>query len=159
MIEILKSPKHVVAFKFTGGMTAADVETAYEATEEALNKHDRISVYGDFDASFGLSIEGLIKDLMKGLSSFGSLSRFYRAAVVTDSGWLGTLARVEGLVFSSVQVRVFSSAERDKAFLWASEKPEPIPTPENPTPSFHVLSTSNDSVFAYEIDGKVRQKD
>jgi hypothetical protein len=62
-------------------------------------------------------------------------------------------------VFSSIDVRVFSPAERDKAFAWASEKPEPLPKPEEPAPSIHVLHTSSENVFAYEVTGRLREKD
>ena len=87
------------------------------------------------------------------------MSKYYRAAVVTDKGWLGALVRVEGLVFSSIDFRVFEPAERDKAFAWASEKPAPLPKPEEPKASIHFLQTTNPNVFAYEVNGRVRAKD
>src|SRR3954463_12583674 len=135
MIEILESPKHVVAFKLSDGLTADDVTKAYKATEESLKQNDRISFFAEIDGSAALTWEGILKDISEGLKHFGKLSRYYRAAVVTDKGWLGAIARVEGLVFSSIQMRVFDPSERDKAFSWASEAPEPLPKPEEPTPA------------------------
>jgi hypothetical protein len=159
MLEILESPKHVVALRLSGDLTAADIEQAYKATDDALKKRDRISFFADIDPSTQLTFEGLAKDIVEGVKQWGKLSKYYRAAVVTDKGWLSAMARVEGIVFSSIDVRVFSHAERDKAFAWAVETPKPVSPPADPEPSIHFLQTTSENVFAYEIDGRLRERD
>ena len=159
MIEILDSAKHLLAMKLTGSLTADDIAKAYKATEEKLAANERISFFAEVDDSAGLTLEGAFKDIGQGLKQLGNLSRFYRAAVVTDKGWLGAMARAEGLLFSSIDVRVFPTAERDKAFAWAGEQPEPLPKPEEPPAAIHFLPTTSESVFAYEVNGKLREKD
>lgn len=159
MLEILKSPKHLVAMRISGSLTADDVTHAYKATEEALKENERISFFAEVDPSMALTFEGLVKDLVEGVGHWGKLKRYYRAAVVTDKGWMAALARVEGLVFSSIDVRVFGHDERDKAFAWASETPEPIPAPVEPEPSIHFLQTTSENVFAYEVNGRLRERD
>ena len=159
MIELLESPKHLVAMKISGKITADDIEKAYRASENALKENERVSFFAEITESLTFTPEGLVKDLTEGLKHFGKLSKYYRAAIVTDKGWLGALARVEGLVFSSIDVRVFEPAERDKAFAWAAETPEPLPKPEEPGPSIHFLQATNPNVFAYEVKGRVRAKD
>jgi hypothetical protein len=159
MIEILESPKYLVAMKISGKLTAEDIEKAWTATRDASKENERVSFFAEITESLGFTAEGLVKDLTEGIKQLGSLSKYYRAAVVTDKGWLGALARVEGLVFSSIDVRVFDPTDRDKAFAWAAEKPEALPKPEPPKPSIHFLQTTNPNVFAYEINGRVRSKD
>ncbi len=159
MIEILESPKHLIAGKISGKLTASDIEKAYAAVREALKENERVSFFAEITDDLGFTAEGLIKDLTECVKNLGTLSKFYRVAVVTDKGWLGALARVEGLVFSSIDVRVFEPAERDKAFAWSSEKPAPLPKSEEPGTSIHFLQTTNPNVFAYEINGRVRSKD
>ena len=159
MLEILDSPKHVVALKLSGEMTADDVTKAYKAVEDALKDNDRISFFAEVDPSMELTFQGLLKDLVEGVGQWNKLKHYYRMALVTDKGWMAALARVEGLVFSSVDIRVFSHDERAKAFAWASETPEPIPTPVDPGASIHFLQTTNENVFAYEIDGRLRERD
>lgn len=159
MIEILESQKHLVAMKLSGSLTAEDIGKAYKASEEKLKENERISFFAEIEDSTALTLEGLWKDLSEGIGQFGKLSKYYRAAVVTDKGWLGAMARVEGLVFSSIDVRVFPLGERDKAFAWASEEPQPLPKPEEPAPSIHFLQTTNENVFAYEVNGRLREKD
>ena len=159
MIEILESAKHLVAMKLTGSLTGEDISKAYQATKDALASNERISFFAEIDDSVALTWEGIYKDVSEGLKHFGSFSKYYRAAVVTDKGWLGAMARVEGLVFSSIDVRVFPSKERDKALAWATEQPVPLPKPEEPAPSLHFLQTTKENVFAYEVNGKLREKD
>ncbi len=159
MIEILESPKHLIAMKISGSVTADDIEKAYNLTNERLKENERISFFGEIDPSMNLTFEGLVKDFVTSLSQFGNLHKYYRVAVVTDKGWIGALARVEGLVFSSIDVRVFGLEDRNKAFAWSSEAPAPLPKPEVPQPSVHFLQTTSDNVFAYEVNGRLREKD
>jgi len=159
MIEILESPKHLIAMKIAGSVTAEDIDKAYKATDEALRSNERVSFFAEVDDSIGFTIEGALKDLWNGIGQFGRLGKYYRAAVVTDKGWIATMARVEGLVFSSIDVRVFEPAERAKALAWASEKPEPLPKPEDAPASVHFLQTTNPNVLAYEVNGRLREKD
>jgi len=159
MIELLESPKYLVAMKISGKITAEDIEKAYAATGDALKENERVSFFAEITENIGFTSDGLLKDLTEGIKNIGNLSKYYRAAVVTDKGWLGALARVEGLVFSSIDVRVFGPEERDKAFAWASEKPAPLPKPEEPGTSIHFLQTTDPNVFAYQVNGRVRAKD
>jgi hypothetical protein len=159
MLEIIESPKHVVAFKLSGSLTAKDIEQAYKAADEALEKNDRISFFAEIDPSIQLTFEGLVKDLFEGSCQWNKLNKYYRAAVVTDKGWLSTIARVEGIVFSSIDVRVFPPSERDKAFAWAAEEPEAATAPAQPEPSIHFIHTTSENVFAYELDGRLRERD
>ena len=159
MIEILESAKHLVAMRVSGNVTAEDVDKAYKATEEALKDNERISFFAEIGDSTSADLEGVFKDLKEGLGQFGKLSRYYRAAVVTNKGWMGALARVEGLVFSSIDVRVFKPEEREKALAWASEAPAPLPKPEDAASVGPFLQTTSDNVFAYEVNGRVREKD
>ena len=159
MIEFLDTPSYLVGFRISGSLTAEDIDKAYKATEGALAKHELISFFGEVDETVSLTVEGLLKDLWEGLGQLGKLSRYYRAAVVTSKGWISTMARVEGILFSSIQVRVFAPEEREKAMNWASEQPVPLPAKEEPTRSLHFIQTTSTSVFAYEIDGRLREKD
>lgn len=159
MIEILESSKYLVAMKLTGDFSAEDVVKANKAVDEALKNNERVSFFVEIDRSVQMTFEGLAKDFLEGISKIGQLRRFYRAAVVTDKSWVAAMARVEGLVFSSMDIRVFELEDRAKAFSWASEAPAPLPKPEHPEPSIHFLQTTNDAVFAYEVNGKVTERD
>src|SRR5688500_4085439 len=106
MLEILDSPKHVVAMRLAENLTAEDIARAYQKTNEALRENERVSFFVEVAPSMQLTLEGLIKDLSELPGQLRKISRYYRAALVTDKSWLGAMARVEGLVFSSIDVRV-----------------------------------------------------
>ncbi|MEP6705042.1 MAG: STAS/SEC14 domain-containing protein [Acidobacteriota bacterium] len=159
MLEFLDSPKHLVAVRIAGDLTAADIESAYAAADEAIKKSERISFFAEVDPSMKLTFEGLLKDVFEGVGQWGKFKKYYRAALVTDKGWLAGLARVEGLVFSSIDVRVFDQANREKAFAWASEIPEPVREPVVPEAAIRFLQTTSENVFAYEVDGRLRERD
>lgn len=157
MIEILESPKHLVAMNISGDVTAEDVSNAYTATKNALKENDRISFFAKVENTTKLTIEGVAKDVYEGLGQICKLKRYFRVALVTDVRWIAQIARAEGLIFSSIDIRVFKLDEYDKAFAWASEKPEP--SPAKPRPSIHILHTTNEKVFAYEVDGPILEGD
>src|SRR5690606_30338532 len=125
----------------------------------AIAENERISVFVDVDPSMSLTFEGVVKDSIEGMGRMGQISRIYRAALVTDKGWMAAIARVEGLVFASIDLRVFAPEDRDKALAWASEAPEPLPKPVEPEPSIRFIHTTNENVFAWEVDGRIREKD
>ncbi|QYO65552.1 STAS/SEC14 domain-containing protein [Leptolyngbya sp. 7M] len=159
MIEILESPDHLVAMKISGSITAEDIDRAYKATEGALKNSDRVSFFAEIGDSLSFTIEGLLKDLWEAVGHIGQMSKYYRAAVVTDKSWIGAAARLEGLVFSNIDVRVFTPNERAKAFGWASATPPALKAPEPPQPSIHLLHTNSSNVIAWEIDGRIREQD
>lgn len=159
MLEILDSPKHLVAFKLSKELTADDVERSTKALTDALKDQERINLFTEIEGSISLTLEGLWKDLVNSVSNFGVHRKIARAAVVSNSEVYSFLFRVEGLVFSSIEMRVFSPEQRDEAYSWASKEPEPLPKPEPPTRAIHFLQTTNPNVFAYEVNGRVTDAD
>jgi len=156
MIEILDSPKHLVAMRISGSITAEDISKAYRATEDALKDNERISFFAEIEGSVNITIEGLAKDLVEGLGQITKLGRYYRAAVVTNQGWIAAITRAEGVLFCTIDMRVFGLDESDKALAWASEKPKPH---KEAKPSIHLIQTTKKTVFAYEVDGPIRESD
>lgn len=159
MLEILDAPKHLVAFKLSNELTAEDVDRSTAALANALKEQERINIFTEIDGSVSLTLEGLWRDLVNSVNSFGLRKKVNRLAVVSGSTVYSALLRVEGLVFSSIEMRVFRPEQRDEAFAWASKTPEAVPKPEPPKPAIHFLQTTSDSVFAYEIDGRVSDAD
>jgi hypothetical protein len=159
MLEILDGPKYLVAFKLSGELTADDVEKSTKALTDALKDKERINIFTEVDGAITFTLEGLWKDLVNSVSNFGLRKKIFRLAVVSGSEIYAFLLRIEGLVFSSIEMRVFSPEQREEAFAWASKEPEPLPRPEPPRRAIHFLQTTNPNVFAYEVNGRVIEKD
>jgi len=156
MIEILDSPKHLVAMRISGNVSAEDISKAYRATEDALKENERISFFAEIEGPISITLEGLAKDVVEALGQITKISRYYRAAVVTNQSWIAAITRAEGVLFCTIDMRVFGLDENAKALAWASEKPKPL---KEPKPSIHLIQTTKKTVFAYEVDGPIRETD
>lgn len=159
MLEILDGPKYLVAFRLSNELKAEDVDKSTKALTDALKDRERINIFTEIDGSVALTLEGLWKDLINSVSNFELRKKINRLAVVSGSDIYSFLLRVEGLVFSSIEMRVFRPEQRDEAFAWAAKEPEPLPKPEPPKQAIHFLQTTSENVFAYEIDGRVTEQD
>lgn len=159
MLEILEAPKHLVAFKLSKELTAEDVDRSTEALTDVLKDQERINIFAEIDGTLSLTLEGLWKDLVNSVSNFGIRKKINRLAVVSGNTVYSALLRVEGLVFSSIEMRVFRPEQRDEAFAWASKEPEALPKTDTPQRALHFIQTSSDKVVAYEIDGRVTEED
>lgn len=159
MIKILDAPKHLLAVRVSGELTGEDVKTLHSKKDELLKDNDRISFYAEYDNTASYTLESILRDLYESFSQITEIPRYYRAAVVADKGWLTTLSRIEGVFFSSIDIRVFGLNESEKAMAWASEEPTPRPEPEMPDASLHFMSTSDPNVLAFTINGRLREQD
>ncbi len=118
MIELIQGlPGGVVGIEAVGRVTADDYAAVTPAINEALSTHEKIRlihVLGDRFDNF--SVGGMWEDGKFGLSHAFS---FERIAVVTDRDSVRKLVKAGGWTVPG-EIRLFSNAERDAAFAWAS---------------------------------------
>ncbi len=145
--------------KISGEISAADIENGSNLIDERLLASERVSIFAEVDAGAAYTFEGLFKDIVDGLGRINDRKRIYRAALVTDKGWMAAIARVEGIVFSSIDVRVFAPAERDRAFAWASEEPAPVAVEAAASAGLRLIGTTSENIFAYEVVGRLSDGD
>ena len=126
MLEILESPPHVAAYRFTDELTGVDYDTCIADLESRLVRFPRIAVVSDISDLHGLALEVIGKDLRYALSKRGAYDRFARAAVVTDKRWLVTATAMADRVMPRTEMRTFAPEERDAALAWAADL-EPVP--------------------------------
>jgi len=129
MIEILASPSHVAAYRFTDQLTGADYDVCIADLESRLARFPRIAVVSDISDLHGLGLEVIGKDLRYALSKRGEYDRFARAAVVTDKRWLVAVTDMADRVMPHTDMRTFAPEERSIALDWASELDPQAPTP------------------------------
>ena len=133
MLELIAAPApHVVAMRVAGRVTAPELQQAIDAIEAAKQQHSQISFYTEIDAMRWMTGSALLRDLGYGLTQFGQLKHFYRAAVVTERRWIRTIATLENQLFKPLEIRVFGNTEKQAAMDWACELPSPAHQPEGP---------------------------
>ncbi|ALM52003.1 STAS/SEC14 domain-containing protein [Halomonas huangheensis] len=124
MLEKLPSPApHVVALKVGGTVTARELQHAIDAVEAAKKDHGRISMLAEIDNLRWMTATAVLKDIGYGLTQFGELKRYHRAAVVTDQEWIKHMAHLEEKLFKAIEIKSFTTAERNAAIAWVSELP------------------------------------
>jgi len=121
MIEILASPPHVAAYRFTDELTGANYDACIADLESRLAQFPRIAVVSDISDLHGLSLEVIGKDLRYALSKRGEYDRFARAAVVTDKRWLVAVTEMADRIMPHTTLRTFAPEERAIALDWAAE--------------------------------------
>lgn len=120
MIETVEAPDHVLAYRYTGILTAEDYDRVIAVLEDKLKRHDKVGVYADMTGFTGLTPEAMAHDLKYSISKLGQLDRYHRAALVTDNPWLEGLTKMASGLVPAIEARVFKPGEADAALAWAS---------------------------------------
>ncbi|QND80279.1 STAS/SEC14 domain-containing protein [Pseudoxanthomonas mexicana] len=129
MIEILDSPPHVGAYRFSGQLTGEDYDARVTDLEMRLARFPRVAVVSDLSDMQGVSLDAVGKDLRYAASKLGEFGRFARAAIVTDKRWLVTVTEFAAHPMPNMEVRAFAQDERALALAWAAELDPHTPTP------------------------------
>jgi hypothetical protein len=117
MIEQLSGfPDKVLAFVGRGRVTRADyADVLTPAVERALAAHQRIRLYYELGPDFaGIDPGAMWEDFKVGV---GHLTRWERAAVVTDAEWIREAMRLFSFLMPGA-MESFSTSEKEQARAW-----------------------------------------
>ncbi len=121
MYEVLAGPDPVIALRFIGVVTKADVDDTFAICRARLARNPRISAYVDISEWKGFDGTGLLEDLKEGFQALQWIGRVDRKAVVSDAPWIHTWTSFAGSFLPAPQVKAFKVAEKAQALTWASE--------------------------------------
>lgn len=119
MLEILPSPPHLAAYRFTGTLTAEDYDRCIDDLEARLAGHGRIGIYCDLRGFTGITPAALARDLRYTLGKVGQFDRFARGAIVTGRQWLASVTDFAARFFPRTDIRSFGEDEAEQAMAWA----------------------------------------
>lgn len=123
MLQVLEAPDHVLAYRLSGKLDAADYDRIIATVEAKLAAHERIGVFADMTGFESMTAEALMKDLRYNLTKLGQWSRFPRMAVVTEEPWLKAWIHILDPIFPQFEARVFKPGEDAEAIRWAGDLP------------------------------------
>lgn len=115
MLTIDIAEDGLVELVVDGAITRADFDKVVAVLEGAFADHSKVNVV-EIVRKFGGVPPRLWWQDVKW--SFGHLDRFGRCAMVTDSGWIGPIARVMGAMLP-IELKTFGLGELDAARAWA----------------------------------------
>jgi hypothetical protein len=128
MYEVLSGPDPVIAMRYVGLISKADIDDTFAICRARLARNPRISAYVDISDWNGFDAAGLLEDLKEGFEALQWIGRIDRKAVVSDTAWIHTWISFAGSFLPAPQVKAFKSAEKAQALAWAAEpyaKPQP----------------------------------
>lgn len=119
MLEILHlDDPRVIGMRIGGKVSDDDMKRMIDAAElklTALGEGGRLRVYVEVESLGGIELDALIKDLRFALSHFRD---FERKAVVSDKAWMRRMAKIFDPLFPNIELRHFSTEQRDDARAW-----------------------------------------
>ena len=108
----------LIEIEVDGRIERADFDRAVAAVDRLLGTHRQLVAVEIIRSFGGMDPAAWWLDFTWGI---GHVHKFARAAVVTDNGWIGPIARAVGAVLPT-EVRHFPLAELDAAQRWAVER-------------------------------------
>lgn len=114
------TPAHVVAYVLDGTATAPDIRGVYREIESATER-GHIHLFGEIAGMGGLTLDAVRESLRESFRVVTKIGKVNRYAVVTDEGWIGTVARLQAALVPGLDLRIWPRAERGDALAWASE--------------------------------------
>jgi len=117
MIEIIEGlPDNVVGLLATGEVTKKDyLEVVIPAIEKSLKRNAKLRLYYDLGSQFtGFDFGAEWEDFKLGIEH---LSRWERAAVVTDVAWIKHMVGAFRFLMPG-QMRAFTTADASKVREW-----------------------------------------
>lgn len=120
MIQLIKSPENVAAFRALGEVTKKDYEEVVVPAVEALvNRTDQLNFLLQLDTDLGNYTMGAwFEDVMIGLKNLG---KWHKAAIVTDSEKIINFTNAFSYIAPG-EYKGFKKDELAVALLWVGDK-------------------------------------
>lgn len=112
---ITHKPDNIIGLDIDGWINAQDIDRIIKPIEPRLERGERLRIYAEVNHWSGMSLEAFVKDLRFSLKH---LQDFDKEAIVSDRKWLESLAALGNTLFSGIEVKHFTPAEKDKALKW-----------------------------------------
>lgn len=116
MIEMVPTgAENIIGFRLSGKFETGDFEQVTGIMEEKLKEHEKLRVYAEIENFEGMSIQAILKDIAFSLKHYRD---FEKEAVVTNTSWIATLARIGDRILPIIEVKHFRSEEKEDALDW-----------------------------------------
>lgn len=118
MIKLIPhKPDRIIGLIIDGKIEVEDIDRVVKSIEHRLEKEEKLRIYAEVNNWAGMSLEAFVKDFKFSLQHFQD---FEKEAIVSDRRWLESLAGVGNKLFSSIEVKHFTFADKEQALEWIS---------------------------------------
>jgi len=116
MIEIIPFEEgNIIGFRINGRIEDEEFDEAVAKMEEMLKPYDKLRVYAEIEKIGGMSVNTFMKDMHFKLKHWRD---FEKEAVVSDKGWLESWVGIADKLFPGIEIKHFSTDEKEKAKEW-----------------------------------------
>jgi len=121
MFKVTRIAEDRLDIQLEGRLEKDSMEAALDdfANEsEGIKNGKMLYIINDFQFP---SLEAIGVELSRLPSLFRLINQFDKAAVITDKTWIKHASELEGLLIPGLQIKAFTSSERNSAEQWLSE--------------------------------------
>ena len=116
MLEMIDvGDDRIIAYRFGGKITEEEMTSVLDVFREKIEKGEKLFVYQEVESIGGAEIDAMIEKFRFFKDLGFNFSHFSKVAVVTHSKWLHKIVDLEDKIFKNVEMRGFSSEDKDKA--------------------------------------------
>lgn len=156
MIRIETPLANVLAIALSGTVEECDIQTMEGAFKDRLDSDDRFGLVVDMSDWTDITADALKEDAKFEFGLLGKLNRFPRMALISDKKFPRAVAKFFDPLVPAVEIRTFSSSEREQAMAFASTPADP---PAEPSHAVKMLETGSPQLLGFEVEGRLSKAD
>jgi hypothetical protein len=119
MIELIPFEEaHIVGIRLDGRFDDEGFGAVVAAIDTAQANNDKINIYAEAVSIGGMSIDTFLETIKVKFNYLKASDKFEKEAIVSDKRWLESLIKVGDKLFPSIEVRYFSSEEKEAALAY-----------------------------------------
>ena len=120
MFKVIEHGLNRLDIEMSGKLNAEGMSSALdELVSKSRNIRNGKMLYDVIDFHLP-SLDAIAIEFSRLPSMFGLLSKFDRAAVLTDKTWLKKVSGFEGALFPDLEIKAFSRDQKEEAAAWLS---------------------------------------
>jgi len=157
MLNFIDSSDQVLAFELIGKLNEQDMQSLQQALESKVAAKTTLNMLCDLSSLEDLSSQALVEGAKTDMEFLTHLNQFQRLAFISNKSWPEALISLIAPFMPGIEIRVFSSDERDSAIEWCNVISEPSsgPVKTERHDAITIITTNIDNALGIEVNGKV----
>lgn len=120
MFKVIRKGENRLDIEMSGKLNSEQMKAALdELVSKSENIENGIMLYDVVDYHLP-SVNAIVIEFSRLPSMFGFITKFNRAAVLSDKTWLKKISELEGMLIPGLEIKAFSRDQKAEAEAWLS---------------------------------------